>query len=249
MEIQFTLEFVESLTRKIIIHVLESKWSSTFLYPPIGDRDIVDFIRIELDDEDGDDTYNFIQIMVSLGYCRRIKERFYHDHGNVTYYGLTEKAFRLLTKPSKPPNIFISYRRQDSSLLALLIQSRLMAQEADVFLDITNIDLGDEWHPRLHQKVSDTRYFICLIAPETISESKYVRQEIIWALEAQSEIIPIYHSGFSGTEAEIKIIQSTYPELQRFLNKNALIIRDINDPSEINSKIDQLLNTLGYAVI
>lgn len=32
-------------------------------------------------------------------------------------------------------------------------------------------------------------------------------------------------------------------------HRNALIVGKMNDPSELNSKIDELLNTLGYAVI
>jgi len=52
-------------------------------------------------------------------------------------YLLTSKAFELLETPLTPPKIFISYRRGVSTVLGLLIESRLKALSSDLhpFID------------------------------------------------------------------------------------------------------------------
>ena len=90
---------------------------------------------------------------------------------------LTNLAFALVRE--KPDiEIFISYRRAESSLLALYLKSRFIIAGSDAFVDVNNLNLGDDWHSELEDRVKTSTDFICLVGPTTL-QSKYVRQEIM----------------------------------------------------------------------
>jgi hypothetical protein len=103
------------------------------------------------------------------------------------------QSFALLDQPA-PASIFISYRRRDSSELALLILARFKMLGQEPFLDMS-IEPGDDWETRLRREVAGRDYFVSLVGPTTL-ESEYVRQEILWALDAGKQIIPIWHRGW-----------------------------------------------------
>ena len=107
---------------------------------------------------------------------------------------ITDKAFHLLDEPTPIPT-FISYKRNQSSTLALLILARFKAHGMEPFLDI-QLEVGDDWHAELEEKVRESDGLILLLGPETLT-SPYVRTEISWAIDAGIKIYPIWHCGFS----------------------------------------------------
>jgi len=154
-------------------------------------------------------------------------------------YLLTPKAFALLEEPETPPNIFVSYKRDPSAPFALLIVSRLQAKDIkNVYIDM-NMAYGVDWKNTLQEKVKQCRYFICLLAPQT-AQSENVRDEVLWAREANTEIIPILHNAFLPDD-------TGHPEWIRFLlTKNGISV-PTHHPLDYIKAIDQLLNHLGYA--
>ena len=172
------------------------------------------------------------ELLTSFGYFNWLEER----ESGTNIYILTEKAFGLLEKPTAPPSVFISYRRNQSSALGLLIVARLKAVGVEnPFIDM-NIDPGDEWHALLEKTVRQSQYFVALMGPGTL-ESPYVRREIEWALDAQGvHVIPIWHNGYAGVGDVPEALSS----------KNAIRIKE-ESAEEYELAMIKLLNRLGYA--
>src|SRR5262249_51031093 len=127
------------------------------------------------------------ELLNTLGYVTLIGTK----DGDRSYL-LTEKALALLEQPAAPPSVFISYKRDQSSALALLIEARLrLAGNPNPFVD-KNLTPGDEWHRKLEQTIKSCEYFISLIGPKTL-ESSMVIEEISWAKSARCKVISIWH--------------------------------------------------------
>jgi len=147
---------------------------------------------------------------------------------------LTEKAFSLLDKPTAPPDVFISYRRSDSSALALLVEARLkLAGNPNPFVD-KNLTAGTEWREHLRERVFNSRYFICLIGKGTL-DSAQVQQEIEWATEAGCSIISLWHGREINEDAPPTLTQ-----------RHAIMVKE-ESALGYEVAINQLLNSLGYS--
>jgi len=152
---------------------------------------------------------------------------------------LTQEAFRLLQE-APPYNIFISYRRIDSSALALLVLARLKEHELVPFVDMA-LEVGGNWHADLKERIEASDYFIILLGKDTLSSPMTVK-EIQWALQYERTIIPLWHSGFdlrdekwAGIDHQVKdAIQQT----------NAIIVHN-ESASGYNTAIVELLNRFG----
>ena len=168
-----------------------------------------------------------IQSVVSMGYLRKVQ-------GDT--YTLTDKGIRLADAPAIPPNVFISYKRSESSAFALLLEARITYEtNATPFLD-QSIEPGDDWHPRLEEKVEACEAFVCVIGPSTL-DSPYVRNEIRWAQnsEKNSLILPVWHNGYDGS-----------PESNVLKDKQAVIVESEN-AKNYDSAVNEVLNRLGYS--
>lgn len=104
------------------------------------------------------------------------------------------------------PNIFISYRRDDSSATAQLLHDRLAAWFSGdkVFLDVQDIAPGDEWQKLLAARLADYDVVLVVIGPAwyslleqraTSSENDYVRWEVAEALRCGKRVIPVLING------------------------------------------------------
>jgi hypothetical protein len=110
-----------------------------------------------------------------------------------TAYLITKAAFELVEE-TEPANIFISYRRRDSSAFALLVLARLKAAGLEPFLDLA-LEAGEDWRKGLRERIRRYDYLIALLGAETL-KSEIVIQELEWALEADVDVLPIWHGGF-----------------------------------------------------
>jgi hypothetical protein len=169
-------------------------------------------------------------LLLSFGYVQTYE----YESGQSTYL-LTDKAFQLLEQPSTPPDVFISYRRSESSAFGLLIEARLrLVGNPNPFID-KNLVPGSEWNARLKQQIQQSRFFILLIGKTTL-ESSYVVQEIEWAVESQCTIISVWHAG-------ARVDEST-PEFLR--SRHAITVTEENALG-YETAVNQLLNSLGYS--
>ena len=90
--------------------------------------------------------------------------------------------------------VFISYRRQGASELALLLYSRLKADGYQPFLDRDGMHSGD-FNTQLYERIDECSHMIVLL-PEnalerTANEGDWMRQEIAHALKNNKTVIPL----------------------------------------------------------
>ena len=168
----------------------------------------------------------------------RLQRHGYTQQGEL-YEELTQSAIALIDE-TEPYNIFISYKRSESSALALLVLARLKEHDLIPFVDMA-LEAGGNWHADLEDRIRACDYFIVLIGEDTLA-SPMTLQEISWALDAERTIIPIWHSGFdincdkwAEAPADVKdAIQAT----------NAIRVTD-ESASGYNTAIVELLNRFG----
>jgi hypothetical protein len=172
-------------------------------------------------------------ILVSFGYLSRELDQY-----QIPIYIVTQKAFQLLERPSSSPNIFISYRRQESSALALLIEARLrLAGVNDVFVD-KNISPGDDWEQVLQENINKSQILIVLIGPKTLNaNSPHVEKEIAWAVASGSRLISVWHNGHLMKK------EKNYPSV---LAQKQFIVVEQETAKHYETAISELLNSLGY---
>ncbi len=154
-------------------------------------------------------------------------------------YLLTQKAFSLLEGLPKPPKVFISYRQNESSAFASLIEARLTLADPNIGIFIDKVlEGGEEWERRIEQEVRRCDTFICVYGPDT-PNSTMIPKEIDWAEESRSRIVPVLHNGFTR-ECE------DYPEQFRTLQD---IPVETESAEAYEFAILKLLNTLGYPTL
>lgn len=237
---------VKSFTRILARGALEDWWDSEFyyvehidgqsIYPNDEHRDLVDYALVYPQWREHLPRFS---VFLSLGYFESIPKT---AKSNQCYI-LTPKAFALLDEPPAA-SIFISYRRDESSVFALLVLARLKEALGETpFLDVRSILPGDDWHATLEDEVKTRENFVCLVGPSTLDDSSFVPQEIEWALEAGARTIPIWHNEFKERDV------SKYPDhIQTFLRRNAIIVEG-NHAKAYDNAIRDLLIYFGITSI
>ncbi|GAB1420687.1 hypothetical protein MASR2M15_07980 [Anaerolineales bacterium] len=231
------IQQVHELARDLAYGAIHKHWSARLVKngDEIRGNDPVDRARLdEYMQKKWDRRYPASYLLEAFGYLE-IEVRV----NNAPAIKLTEKAFQLLNQAVVADSIFISYRRDESSALAVLILTRLKAAGLNAFLDIQDLRPGDDWHQRLHDEVQVRPYFILLIGPTTLA-SEYVREEIRWALDTNKHIIPIWHNGYQGEVAQ--------PTLSVLAKHNAIIVAR-EHPLDYQNVVTSLLNLFGITEI
>lgn len=161
-------------------------------------------------------------------------------------YVYLRDAYRLsgatveLLEEVEAPNVFISYKRTESSALALLALARLKEYELVPFVDMA-LEAGGKWHADLEARIEENDYFIILLGKDSLSSSVTVK-EIQWAIQYEKTIIPLWHSGFDlNDENWAEIDQAVKDEIQQ---TNAIRVTD-ESASGYNTAIVELLNRFG----
>ncbi len=169
---------------------------------------------------------------------------------------LTTNAFDLIEEV-EPHDVFISYRRLDSSALALLVLARLKEHDLVPFCDMA-LEAGGNWHADLKERITDCDYFIILLGNDTLASEMTVK-EICWAIDGKRTIIPIWHSGFGlaqnfdlstemeqfATKWKEEWLRNRRDELTSVINRtNAIRVLD-ESASGYNTAIVELLNRFG----
>jgi len=140
-------------------------------------------------------------------------------------------------------NVFISYKRSESSAFALLLRDRLKAAGLEPFVDM-QLRPGSDWQQELKATVEKTDYFIVLIGKNTL-DSQVTIQEIQWAIACNVTIIPIWHNGFHYVSEQYSHI----PEQVDQVLAHTHTIRVIEEnPLIYDTALRELLNRFGISI-
>jgi len=88
---------------------------------------------------------------------------------------------------------FISYSRQDSLDFAVKLQKNLTAQGFDIWLDLHDINAGDDFQKRIDTAIENAQRLIYIISPGAVN-SEYCAKEFALAVQLNKPIIPLIHS-------------------------------------------------------
>jgi hypothetical protein len=109
-----------------------------------------------------------------------------------------------MTAPTKMSTIFISYRREDTAGYAISLHDRLAARfgAEHIFMDIDNIELGEDFVDVINEKISACDVLLVLIGRNWLtsqdesgrrrldSPDDFVRLEVAAALERSNQNHP-----------------------------------------------------------
>ena len=148
-------------------------------------------------------------------------------------------------------DIFISYRRHDSSFFAARLRERLEGLfPGQVFLDVSGIDAGDDFVDWLKAAVSSSKAVIAVIGPGWASsregqatlgdEGDFVTEEIATALEAGIPIVPVLVDG-----ARMPSANQIPLRLQGLPRRNAVSISHERFDSDVTHLVAGLYKPLG----
>lgn len=170
-----------------------------------------------------------VPVLQAMGYFTQEQE-YASDHLRCF---LTEKAFDLLKE--EPLKIFISYCRDASSALALLVWSEMEKEGYDTFIDFHGIHLGDPWSEVIKKRIDECELFIVIIGKATL-KSEAVQNEITQAWSSRKRIISILHQGIS----ERNLKKEPFSSLKG--------IQFLNARSEVSTELYSIVETLKVKV-
>jgi CHASE2 domain-containing sensor protein len=151
--------------------------------------------------------------------------------------------------------IFINYRRADSIAYTELIYRQLVEQfgATNVFFDIEEIDLGDEFARVIEQRVSSCDVLLAIIGPKWLTlvddgggrrldqPNDYVRHEIAAALSRHIRVIPVLVGGAGLPQ------QNDLPaDIATLTARNAQEVRDTHLDRDIEALIAELAGHKGF---
>jgi len=155
------------------------------------------------------------------------------------WLSILEPALDLLDK-TDPSTVFISYKRSESSALALLVLARLKEAGLNPFVDMA-IEPGANWKDFLKDKIESSDYVVLLLGKETL-HSPMTLNEIMWARAAKKVIIPIWHNDFQYRSSDWQLL----PDLDDVLTNTHTIIVQNESAGGYNAALTELLNRFGF---
>lgn len=222
---------VRLLAKELIMGVHRNLWSSTISTMP-SDTDGNEVAPVDR---------NLANYLEKRWGDRHIRHRLelLRGHGYVDHNTLTNVAFALINE-AEPYNIFISYKRSESSALALLVNCRLKEHSFVPFMDMM-IEPGENWHADLKEQIKTCDYFIILLGKETLASTMTVK-EIKWAIKYEKMVIPVWHNGFNLDSVQWKGVDSEVEDTIQ--QTNAIRVLE-ESASDYNRAIVELLNRFG----
>ncbi|MDD9956895.1 MAG: toll/interleukin-1 receptor domain-containing protein [Anaerolineaceae bacterium] len=152
---------------------------------------------------------------------------------------IEQNCFDLLEEIERA-TIFVSYRRSESSSFALLVLNYLKSASLVAFLDLA-LEPGENWHASLEEKIAFCDYFVLLLGKSTLY-SKNVCQEIMWAMERNKIILPIWQPNFVHDSLDWERVPI---EVQNMLNVTHAIRIQEESALEYHKALTELLNRFG----
>lgn len=100
------------------------------------------------------------------------------------------------------PQVFISYRRADSTILAHYVAEHLEKNHITAFVDVRQVDGGGLFPDRLRQAIEDAPILVCLLGSTTL-DSEWVRQEIEHAHQHDKILIPVFQESYRSPTSSL----------------------------------------------
>lgn len=155
---------------------------------------------------------------------------------------ITRTAFDLLKSPFMPARTFISYRRRESSAMALLVEARLRIAGVpieSIFLD-KNMTGGERWEARIYREIEQSDYFVCLLGPTTLAEGSWVTREIelLRQIRPQAAVIPVCHSGMRLSDLPPTLTSSNGYQIGKPQGEETAL--------DYEMAVNFVLNAMGY---
>lgn len=153
----------------------------------------------------------------------------------------TEAAIRILEMfgiIEKKRRLFLSYRRQETNLLALQLCRALSERRFDVFLDRFSVPPGDDFPRRIDIELAD-KAFVLLLESKSAVDSPWVQHEVSYALAHHISVLALTMPG-TPSESLFGVIDEAfryrlYPKdfLDRSGELNATALNTILDEIEL----------------
>jgi hypothetical protein len=103
-------------------------------------------------------------------------------------------------------DVFISYQRQSSTILAHMIKGALEARKISVYLDVAEPNTVGRLLDHIRAGIDNSSVFMCLLGASTL-DSKYVLEELDYALNLGKPLIPIIQEEFTEQNTYHKNVQ------------------------------------------
>lgn len=183
------------------------------------------------------------KLLKSFGYFDLFREV---RLGSEYDYILTQKAFELLEQPIATPQIFISYKRDESSPLALLIEARLRLADSNIraFID-KDIPTQTRWEKYIMDQVRQAETVVCLIGPHTLA-SPFVQDEINLAIQTEKRLISILHHGYSFPDDAEQSPDGSSQIIEELKQWQSITVEQPPSAEKYEIAINRMLNDLGY---
>ena len=153
--------------------------------------------------------------------------------------------------------IFISYRRGDTTGYAISLRDQLAVRfgAEQIFMDIDNIEFGDDFVEVINEKISACDVLLVLIGRDWLtskddsggrrldSPDDFVRLEVTAALERKIRVIPVLFGGAKPPRPE-----DLPKELVLLSRRNAITITDVGfrqDVSRLIESVEKVIASSG----
>ena len=117
-------------------------------------------------------------------------------------------VLRFLGIAEKDRRLFLSYRRVESSGIALQLRAALSERVYDVFLDRFSVPPGDDFQRRIDIELADKALLVVLESESAIG-SDWVQHEVVYALSHQIGVLALTLPGTS-TEQQFEVIDEAF---------------------------------------
>jgi hypothetical protein len=102
----------------------------------------------------------------------------------------TQAILRLFGLVEAERRLFLSYRRNESSALALQLRRALSERAYDVFLDRFSVPPAADFQHRIDVELSD-KAFVLLLESPSVTDSEWVQHEVVFALAHQISLLAL----------------------------------------------------------
>ena len=118
-----------------------------------------------------------------------------------------QAVLRLLGLIERERKLFLSYRRNEASALALQLRRALGERSYDVFLDRFSVPPADDFQQRLDVELSDKAFVLVLESPSA-TDSEWVQHEVTFALSHRISLLALVLPNTSDSQRHKSIPDS-----------------------------------------
>jgi hypothetical protein len=118
-----------------------------------------------------------------------------------------QAVLRLLGLIERERKLFLSYRRNEASALALQLRRALGERSYDVFLDRFSVPPADDFQQRLDVELSNKAFVLVLESPSA-TDSEWVQHEVTFALSHQISLLALVLPNTSAAQRHVSIPDS-----------------------------------------